>query len=294
MKIKYLLLATATALISIACNPIEDKSLRDMFENAGAPISQSELDAALSVTQPIPNSDDKVEGDQYVVVKNSRPEIGGVWHYITSTGEKTLGTDCDTIVYGANGSYDLWYTGISANQIVTSKRFTVEVTNCFDDYDRIFSGAVNKADRTAKKTWKFLNTTGALYNGMYGNWKYYECVPGLNSWGTVALGVLADYRIVFEFNGHVMKTYDNNGSLVQEGTWSYTHEQPEQVIGEFITTIPLPGQDKLWNVFRGASTPYWIVKLGENSMTLCFPSTYNRGSAADWDIDAGYFFFVSE
>ena len=46
-------------LFTYGCDPIEDKLLREKFENAGSPITQAELDAALSVTQPIQNADDK-------------------------------------------------------------------------------------------------------------------------------------------------------------------------------------------------------------------------------------------
>lgn len=35
------------------------------------PISKEELNNILSVTQPIPNQDDAVEGDQYVVLKTT-------------------------------------------------------------------------------------------------------------------------------------------------------------------------------------------------------------------------------
>ncbi len=68
-------------LFTYGCDPIEDMALREQFENAGAPISQAELDAALSVTQPIPNTDDKVEGDQYVVLKTVAPMLAvyGTW-----------------------------------------------------------------------------------------------------------------------------------------------------------------------------------------------------------------------
>jgi len=282
------------AFIGVACNPIEDESLRDKyFTNAGNPITQAELDAALSVTQPIPNADDKVEGDQYVVLVNKRPDIGGAWHYSTKTGMQTSKSDSDTIIYGANGEYDIYYQGISANQIVTSKTFHVTVTNCFDVYDQLISGAKDKADITAKKTWTFQNVSGALYNGMYGNWKYYPVAPGLNSWGTVNTANVAEKTMTFEFDDHKMTTNYADGSVARTGTWSYTHNTPEGVTGELFTTAPVLGTSSSWNVWSGSSTPYWILVLDENQMVLCFPSTYNKGAdVADWDIDATYFFFV--
>jgi len=254
----YKVLLISFLVIAYGCDPIEDKSLRDDFEGAGAPISQEELDAALSVTQPIPNSDDKVEGDQYVVLKNNRADIGGVWHVGWSTGEKIVASDDITVIYDANGEYDIYYTGISAHQIVTSKKFHVSITNCFDEYDRLLSGAVDKADKAAKKTWKFLSTPGALYNGMYGNWKYVDPIPpGHNTWGPVVdTEALAEKTMVFEFDGHRMTTHLASGAISREGSWAYTHETPEGVKGELITTAPVIGTE---------------VKEGQ---TICFIQTY--------------------
>ena len=282
------------ALFGVACNPIEDQSLRDKYiKNAGEPITQAELDAALSVTQPIPNSDDKVEGDQYVVLINKRPDIGGAWHYATSAGTKTTGSDSTTIIYGANGDYDIYYEGISANQVVRSKTFQITVTNCFDVYDELLSGAKDKSDITAKKTWKFLDANGALYNGQYGNWKYYPMSPGLNSWGTVNTADVDEKTMTFEFNGHKMTTYYADGSVAQTGNWAYTHDTPEGVIGELFTTAPVLGTSESWNDWSGVSTPYWILVIDENQLILCFPSIYNKSADVDdWDLDAMYFFFV--
>lgn len=284
-----------TVLFTYGCDPIEDKSLREQFENPGAPISQAELDAALSVTQPIPNEDDKVEGDQYVVLKNNRPDIGGVWHLGWSTGEKIVASDDITVIYDANGEYEISYRGISANQIVTSKKFNISVTNCFDEYDFLLSGAKDKADKTAKKTWTFLGVTGALYNGMYGNWKYYDPVPGQNTWGTVDTGAIPEQTMVFEFEGNKMTTYLESGAVSQTGTWAFTHEEPEGVLGELFTTVPVIGTNISWSVWEGVSTPYWIVSISEGLLVLSFPQTYNKpADADDWDFSATYFFLVPE
>ena len=71
--LKAILLLFAAMAIVTACDPMEDESLRDKYiTNAGDPISKEELNNILSVTQPIPNQDDAVEGDQYVVLKNNR------------------------------------------------------------------------------------------------------------------------------------------------------------------------------------------------------------------------------
>lgn len=281
-------------IFAYGCDPIEDKSLRDKFNTAGTPITQEILDAALSVTQPIPNTDDKVEGDQYVVIKNNRPDIGGVWHLGWSTGEKIIGTDSDTIIYDANGEYEIYYEGISENQIVTSKKFNITVTNCFDEYDFLLSGAVDKADRTAKKTWKFKPGTGVLYNGMYGNWKYYDPTPGQNAWGPATdPATLAEQSMTLEFDGHKMTTYKPNGEVSKVGTWAYTHEQPEKVKGVFISTIPVMGTNISWSVWKGTSTPYWIYEIKEDLLVLIIPSNYAKPATMnDWDISATYFYLV--
>jgi len=308
--IKLYVLLLTTALIGFACNPIEDESLRKKhFGNAGAPISVEELNAALSVTQPIPNADDRVAGDQYVVIKNSRPEIGGVWRYETSTGEKSICTDHDTLIYNSIGIFNIYYIAISANQAVRSKTFTVEVTNCFDEYDFLLSGAVDKADRTAKKVWRLADENVPVYNGMYGNWKYYpDFKPVQNQWGTVIITQeMREQTVVFEFNDHKLVIYAGDGSVIAEGGWAFNHESPDpdprgvlyDAPGQLITSIPLPGQSvsffqKRPSVFSGVSTPYWICRVSENELVLAFPSIYNRDPATteDWDIDATYFFFI--
>lgn len=288
--IKLLLICV---LAAYGCDPIEDNSLREKFENTGTPISQAELDAALSVTQPIPNTDDKVEGDQYVVLKNNRPDVGGVWHLQWSTGEKIVGSDNDTVIYDSNGEFEIYYTAVSGNQFITSKKFTVNVTNVFDEYDFFLSGAVDKADKTAKKTWKFMPVTGALYNGMYGNWKYYDPIPGQNSWGNVNTATVAEKTVTFEFADHIMTTHLASGEVSKTGKWSYTRENPEGVEGELITTIPMIGTDKSWSVWKGTETPYWIVSVSEDLLVLAFPELYNKPATSDdWNHFAMYYYLV--
>lgn len=282
------------AVTLIGCDPIEDNSHRKAFENVGIPISQEELDAAISVTQPIPNEDNKVAGDQYVVLKNNRPDIGGVWHLGWSTGEKIVGTDNDTVIYDANGDYEIYYTGVSSNRIVTSKKFKITVTNCFDDYDRLLCGAVNKADKAAKKTWKFLPVSGALYDGEYGFWKRYEPTPGKYAWEPlIDISTLTEQTMTLEFDGHRMTTYTAQGAVSKVGTWGYTHEKPEKVIGEFVSTIPVIGTNTGWSKWKGAETPYWILHIAEDKLILCLPFTHKKPATTnDWDISATYFFLV--
>jgi len=268
-RIKIYPIWLVAILFGVACNPIEDESLRKKYiENAGEPITVEELNAALSVTQPFPNVDDKEEGDQYVVLKNSRPDIGGVWHYKTDIGWKITGSDCDTIIYTSNNSsdnpfFEIYYEGISANKPVRSKTFQVTVTNCFDPWDGILSGAKNKGDITAKKTWEFWpGDDGTVYfNGMFGNWQYYRIIPytadldknasdydkvlgeriteagnnlrsihnGRNAWGgTVSLATAGNYTMTFEYSGSKLTTYNPNGSVKEAGNYAFTHDGPDK------------------------------------------------------------------
>ena len=115
MKVTKILIAMlASAFIVTACDPIEDEDLRDKYvTDAGTPITKEALQAAISITQPFPNQDGVVEGDQYIALKNSRPDIGGSWH-IEWGGEgskqsKTLVTDNATVIMESNADYSIYY-----------------------------------------------------------------------------------------------------------------------------------------------------------------------------------------
>lgn len=61
---KKIRIITAIALLAsmVACNPIEDKSLRDDYiTNAGTPVTSEELTSYLHVDQPYPNTETAVE-----------------------------------------------------------------------------------------------------------------------------------------------------------------------------------------------------------------------------------------
>lgn len=180
MKVTKILIAMlASASIVTACDPIEDEDLRDKYvTDAGTPITKEALQAAISITQPFPNQDGVVEGDQYIALKNSRPDIGGSWH-IEWGGEgskqsKTLVTDNATVIMESNADYSIYYMGISANQIIKTDPVVVTVTNVFDDWSTYFTGATDKSDKSAKKTWKFREVSwGSVCNmGAHGGWKY--------------------------------------------------------------------------------------------------------------------------
>ncbi|MDR1610993.1 MAG: hypothetical protein LBS08_05750 [Candidatus Symbiothrix sp.] len=296
MKTKLYIFTIALTLLGMACDPIEDKSLRDEFAKTGTPVTSAELTAALSVTQPVPNNDDKVEGDQYVVINNARKDIAGTWFVNTPTGIKQYHTDHDTIVYAANGTYDIYFVGLSEKQAVTSETFTVTVTNCFDEYMTFLSGAKDKADKTAKKTWKLLDHPLAFYNGMYGAWKYYDMTPGQSNYQSGNSVLTADdfgKYMVFEIAGSKLTIYDKNGAVLNTGGWGFSHEdRGELIAGEVISSIRLIGTEKSWQAFSGTSTPYYILSIDADNMILCLPGTYNR-TGDDWDYDASYYFFTA-
>jgi hypothetical protein len=296
MKTKLYILTIAAALFSIACDPIEDTALRDEFAKDGTPVSTKELTAALSVTQPILNTDDKVEGDQYVIIDNARKDIPGTWFVNTPTGIKQYHTDHDTIVYGGNGTFDIYFVGLSEKQAVTSETFTINVTNCFDSYMTYLSGAKDKADKTAKKTWKLLDHPLAFYNGMYGAWKYYDMVPGQSNYQSDASVLTADdygKYMVFEIAGSKLTVYDKNNAVLSTGGWAFSHQdRGEGIQGELIVEKSLIGTEKAWQSYSGTETPYYILSIDDNNMILCLPGTYNRTSD-DWDYDASYYFFTA-
>ena len=113
MKVTKILIAMlASAFIVTACDPIEDEDLRDKYvTDAGTPITKEALQAAISITQPFPNQDGVVEGDQYIALKNSRPDIGGSWHIEWGAKEvnkvKTLVTDNATVIMESNADYSI-------------------------------------------------------------------------------------------------------------------------------------------------------------------------------------------
>jgi hypothetical protein len=288
MKAKYYILMVAVLLIA-ACNPIEDQSLREDFENAGTPITQEDLDAAISITQP-------VEGQDYkVVIRNSRTDVPGVWHVQTSIGMKTIGTDHDTIVYDKNKTYEIYYTGISAKQVVTSKTFSVSVNDLpVDIYETYLSGATQGNTAGAKKTWTFQRAEKSVcYNGMLAAWQHTDpFTPGTNEWGPIDLtDDILDQTMTFEFDDSKFTTYDKNGAIMGEGQWSSTHNfnDNNKVVGELYTTIGIIGSTIRWQDFDGIKTPYWIQRISEDEMVLILPGKYIIPEEP-WDDDASYYF----
>ncbi|WP_291530482.1 hypothetical protein [Bacteroides sp. UBA939] len=300
---KFYIALAMFAVACYACDPIEDTSLREeYFENPGTPITQEELDAALSVTQPIPNSDDKVEGDQYIVLKNERRDVPGVWHVKTSVGTIQVGSDQDTVIINSNETVEIKYVGLSAQKVITSKTFSVTVTNVFDVFVSLLTGAQDKTDKTARKTWVADGCNGFFsYVNGHGVWHAYpEGVTTGGWWANVLLANSPDYSMDFVFDGEKLVTYKVDGSQQGEGGFAVTHDDKgvQAIAGELITTTPMVGgygaYSDAWggaaDQYLGSSPyTYWILSLTEDKMFIAHPANYVN--AVDWDTECNYFHF---
>ncbi len=310
---KLYIILLMVAAVWMACDPIEEKSLREKyFENVGTPITKAELEAVISITQPIPNQEGVVEGDQYVVLKNSRPDIPGVWHIewgdANNRSSKTLGTDSDTLIFESNDVYDIYFVGISANTIIQTDPVQVTVTNCFDPWQTLLTGAKDKSDNTAKKTWEFWpspNNKVVYFNGMYANWLaggVNMIHEAFNNWdgGGTKLSVAGNYTMVFEYKGNKLTTYKPDGTILGEGTYAISHDVPtggsgkpqDYIVGTLTTTIPLPGSTTSWELLGDRPT-YWLWLLDEEHMCVVHPaSTWAQGDF--WDSYAWYGFYQAK
>ena len=262
----------AVAMLGWACTPIEDQELRDKYvTNAGDPITVAELDAALEVSQPYPNTETAIEGDQYVHLKNKRPEIGGTWH----VGSKSYLTDDQIIVVEANGVYDVYYSAVSNGKIVNSTPIQITVTNVFDPWMGYLTSAKDKADMSATKEWGFRTDLSAICDHCaHGWWKYGsagytpESFSGITWWGAVDFATAGDQRMVFAVDGNKMTTFDAEGVQMGEGKFEFTHDQPEDgVMGLFKTTTPTIGAEFDDNG-QGDNNTFYILTLTEKYMTL--------------------------
>lgn len=296
---KKIRIITAIALLAsmVACNPIEDKSLRDDYiTNAGTPVTSEELTSYLHVYQPYPNTETAVEGDQIVSLKNDRPEIGGVWHVVTSMGETILKSDSCTYTYESNGEFEVYYVALSAGKIVESAHFPITVTNVFDPWAGYLTGAKDKADRGAKKTWAWREVSwGSVCNmGAHGGWKYASAgyTPESNFcwWGNVKMSdVSADEKMVFEYAGSKMTTYNADGSVKATGTFGFNKEVPEDaVLGSLITTAPTIGA-RFDEVGQGQNNSFYLLTFDNDYITI-FHKTPSS-AMADWSDYGWYAYF---
>lgn len=261
----------AVAMLGWACTPIEDQELRDKYvTNAGDPITVAELDAALEVSQPYPNTETAVEGDQYVHLKNKRPEIGGTWH----VGSKSYLTDDQIIVIEANGVYDVYYSAVSNGKIVNSTPIQITVTNVFDPWMGYLTSAKDKADMSATKEWGFRTDLELVCDmAAHGWWKYAsagytpESFSGIGWWGYTDFATAGDQRMVFEVDGNKLTTFDASGAQMNEGKFEFTHDQPEDgVMGMLKTTVPVIGSE--FDESGISENNFYILTLTEQYMTI--------------------------
>lgn len=280
--IKYWVIPVSFVLFAISCNPIENDDLRKDFASATS-ITQEELDGAISVSQ-LPNQDGAVKGDQYILVKNSHPEIGGCWHVTKGDLDLRSGSDNDTIVCPSNGEWSVYYVGISGKQNVRSTPVTLNVTNVFDEWSNFLTGAKDKADKTAKKVWRFRECEGYVcHNGAYGFWRYYppEKVKGNAWWGQTTLEKAGNQKMEFIFDNDVIRTYKKDGTLNKEGSYSFSHSVPAKgVKGELKLSIPIIGSE-FNEVGRPKDGVYWLLTFNEKYMTIAVPNKYTGG--AEWE-----------
>lgn len=274
----------AVAMLGWACTPIEDQELRDKYvTNAGDPITVAELDAALEVSQPYPNTETAIEGDQYIHLKNKRPEIGGTWH----VGNKSYLTDDKIIVAEANGVYDVWYSAVSNGKIVNSTPIQITVTNVFDPWMGYLTSAKDKADMAATKEWGFRTDLSAVCDMCaHGWWKATsagytpESFSGITWWAATTFATAGDQRMVFAVDGNKLTTFDAAGTQMNEGTFAFSHEQPEDLVqGLLTTTCPIIGSEFDDNG-QGDNNRFYILTLTDKYMTLYQWESANPGS--DW------------
>ena len=277
----------AVAMLGWACTPIEDQELRDKYvTNAGDPITVAELDAALEVSQPYPNTETAIEGDQYVHLKNKRPEIGGTWH----VGSKSYLTDDQIIVVEANGVYDVYYSAVSNGKIVNSTPIQITVTNVFDPWMGYLTGAKDKADMAATKEWGFRTDLELVCDmAAHGWWKYAsagytpESFSGIGWWGYTDFATAGDQRMVFAVDGNKFTTFDASGAQMNEGKFEFTHDQPEDgVMGLLKTDIPVIGSEFDDNGTQtvGGPNTFYILTLTEKYMTLY--EWWSTTPGSDW------------
>lgn len=305
---KIYMVATAAACglaMLTACDPIVPES---DFGKDGSPITSAELTAALEFSQ-LPNVDGKVEGDQYIIVKNNRPDIGGRWHVSFGGQETTYPSDNDTIIVGNNGEYELYYQGISADQIVRSESFKFTVTNVFDVWSGYLTGAENKADKAAKRVWKFRecksgSNLSICNNGACGAWNYYAPEWYNSWWGNHTGEEAANYQMVFYFDGARITCSDASGAVANEGMYTFTHDEPDYwdpsandgaggcgVLGQLTVDIPLIGSQ--WDECRiqkkGEPNVFYILTLTDKYMTIYHPDVYSGAKA--WENCGWYAYF---
>ena len=311
MKRKLFVFACVAAIFSfIACDPIEDESLRNKYMNNNEiPISVEELTSYLTVTQPGPTN-------EIVIVSNSRPELGGVWHFSTPTGDDILKSDKGTYSFTANGVFDVYMVAPSAGKLVESNHFKITVTDVFDPWIGTLTGAKDRDDKTAKKTWGFRPVTGAgkdtenpedpegyiCAQSAYGFWKWYAptTVDGQDWGGKQTYAAAGDQRMVFEYDGAKMTTYDAEHNVMKTGAIAVNHNSPDPAgpyagpgtvaMGTLTATAPVIGAELGKYGIPTSSVEFLILELTDTHLTLYQYANY---PGPDWD-DNGWIVYYKQ
>lgn len=300
--------AVAAVFGLIACNPIEDQSLREKYiTNAGAPMTSEELTSHLTVAQVSETND-------VITVSNDDPSIGGIWHFATATGDAVIRSDVGTYTYTSNGTFDVYMVAPTAgNKLVESKHFQVTVTDVYDPWVGKLTGAKDKFDKTAKKTWKFRIVTGAGEDSTdpndfvccepaYGFWKWYAptTVNGQDWGGKKSFLEVGDQKMVMEYDGQKLITYKADGSVNKTGAFAVNHTSPDTAgpytatgvvaMGTITTTVPVPGQE--FGKSSGVATPeFLILELTDNHLVIFNYASY---PGPDWDDNGWIAYYKAE
>lgn len=294
----------------MACDPIESESLRNKYmKDAGTPVSVEELTSYLTVNQPGPTND-------IVEVSNSRPELGGVWHFSTPTGDDILKSDKGRYTFTSNGVFDVFMVAPSAGQLVESNHFKITVTDVYDPWIGLLTGAKNNVDKAAKKTWGFRTVTGAgkdtddpedpdgyiCAQSAYGFWKWYAptTVDGQDWGGKQTYAAAGDQRMVFEYDGAKMTTYDANHQVMNKGAIAVNHTSPDPAgpyggpgtvaMGTFTATVPVIGAELGKYGVPSSPVEFLILQLDETHLTLYQYASY---PGPDWD-DNGWIVYYKQ
>lgn len=301
MRKNITIIATFAAVLGlIACNPIEDQTLRDKYiTNAGAPMTSAELTSHLSVLQ-------NGETDDVISVACDDPSIGGVWHFQTAAGDAIIKSDKGSYTYTANGDFDVFMVAPSAGKLVESEHFKVTVSDVYDPWVGMLTGAKDKFDKGASKTWGFRPVTGAGADtddpsgyicamSAYGFWKWYAptTVTGQAWWGQVNYATAGDQTMKFTYSGTKLETFSADGSLMNAGGFAVGHTpidaSPIQTgkgvpqMGTFTATCPIIGSE-FDDYGQSGTTTFLLITLDENFMTLAhYPSLASCSAGLDWN-----------
>ena len=309
MKKNTLVIAAFAALLgAFACTPIEDQMLRDKYiTNAGKAMTSEELSSHLKVSQISETND-------VITVECDDPSIGGVWHFATATGDAVIKSDKGTYTYTANGTYDVFMIAPTAGcKLVESKHFQVTVSDVYDPWVGKLTGAKDKFDKTAKKTWKFriVDGTGAdsddpnnfvCCEPAYGFWKWYAptTVDGQDWGGKTSFATAGDQKMVLEYDGQKLTSYKADGSVNNKGAFAVNHTSPDPAgpntatgvvaMGTITTTCQVPGQEL--GKSKGVATPeFLILELTDEHLVIF---NYSKYPGPDWDDNGWIVYYKAE